>query len=213
MIAWPAKDPADVADFTWTPDLDAGDTIATFTATISTGTIIKQGSETHTATSGTVWLQGGADRELAILALVVTTAGGRTFREGAVLPVFDRASQTLAIFRLRYPAFAAVSDGLISYRLYEALGIVGDNWPADGQIIARTAWAAHKLAEAGSLSGAVPQGLTSFKSGTFSATVSDGIASLTGLDATIYGREFIAMRRAAFSGPIMAWTPPVPANA
>lgn len=209
MIAWPAKDPADIADFTWTPDLDTGDTIATFAATISSGTITKQGAETSTTTQGIVWLQGGADKELAILALVITTAGGRTFREGAVLPVFNRATETLAIFRLRYPAFVAVSDGLISYRLYEALSIVGDNWPAAGAITARTAWAAHKLAEAGVLFSAVPQGLTSFKSGTFSATVSDSLASLTGLDATAYGREFVAMRHAAFAGPIMAWTPPV----
>lgn len=210
MIAWPAKDPADIADFTWTPDLDAGDTIATFTATISSGTITKQGSETHSDTQGTVWLQGGADAELAMLSLTVTTAGGRTFREGAILPVFDRATEAMALFRLRYPAFASVSDGLISYRLYEALDIVGDEWPTAQQVIARTAWAAHKLAEAGSISGAVPAGLTSFKSGTFSATVSDGLASATGFDATVYGREFLAMRRAAFAGPRLAWTPPVP---
>lgn len=208
MIAWPAKDPADIADFTWTPDLDAGDTISTFTATVTTGTITKQGTETHTATQGTVWLQGGADKELAILALAITTTGGRTFREGAVLPVFDRAAQMLAIFRLRYPAFAAVSDGLISYRLYEGLTAVSDGWPTDTLLTARTAWAAHKLAESGVISGAVPQGLTSFKSGTFSATVSDKLAGLTGFDGTIYGREFLTMRRAAFSGPFLAWTQP-----
>lgn len=210
MIAWPAKDPADIADFTWTPDLDAGDTIDTFVATITSGTITKQGSETKTDTQGTVWLQGGADRELAMLSLTVTTAGGRTFREGAVLPVFDRATETMAMFRLRYPAFASVSDGLISYRLYEALGFVGDEWPEAGRTIARTAYAAHKLAEAGSISGSIPAGLTSFKSGTFSATVSEGMASATGFDATVYGREFIALRRIAFAGPRLAWTPPVP---
>lgn len=206
MIAWPAKDPADVADFTWTPALDPGDTITSFAATITSGTVTKQ-SSSFTATQATVWLQVGADKELALLSLVITTAGGRTFREGAVLPVFNRATETLAIFRLRYPAFAAVSDGLISYRLYEALGVVGDAWAADAQITARTAWAAHKLAEAGTL-GAIPAGVTSFKSGTFSATVSDKLAGLTGFDATAYGREFLAMRRAAFSGPILAWTPP-----
>lgn len=208
MIAWPAKDPADIADFTWTPALDAGDTIASFVAAITSGAITQSEPSSHTDTQGTVWITGGADKELAILSLTITTAGGRTFREAAVLPVFDRASETLAIFRLRYPSFAAVSDGAISYRLYEALDVVGDNWPADMLMQARTAWAAHKLVETGTLSGAVPQGLTSFKSGTFSATVSDGLASLTGLDATVYGREFLAMRRVSFSGPIMAWTPP-----
>lgn len=211
MIAWPAKDPADIADFTWSPDLDAGDTIATFAYTIASGTVAEANPKANTDTTATVWLQGGADQELAILSLTVTTAGGRTFREGAVLPVFDRATETLAIFRLRYPAFAEVSDGAVSYRLFEALSVVGDNWPADMQVQARTAWAAHKLAEAGSLSGVVPQGLTAFKSGTFSATVSDGLASLTGFNATVYGREFIAMRRTCFGGPVMAWTPPADA--
>lgn len=211
MIAWPAKDPADIADYTWTPDLDAGDTIVAFTATVTSGTVTKQGAETKTDTSGTVWLQGGADGELAIITLTITTAGGRTFREGAVLPVFDRATESLAIFRLRYPAFAAVSDGLVSYRVYEALSVVGTEWAEAERISARTAWAAHKLAEAGSLSGGVPQGLTSFKSGTFSATVANELAGLTGFDATVYGREFLAMRRAAFSGPILAWTPPTSA--
>lgn len=208
MIAWPAKDPADVADFIWTPDLDEGDTIASFAATITAGTITKQSADTNTTTQGVVWLQGGADRELALLSLVVTTAGGRTFREGAVLPVFDRATETLAIFRLRYPAFAAVSDGLISYRLYEALEVVGDEWAEASRIPARTAWAAHALAEAGVLSAAVPAGLTSFRSGSFSATVSSEVASLTGFDATVYGREFLAMRKGQFGGPMMAWTPP-----
>lgn len=207
MIVWTAKDPAEIADYTWTPDLDAGDTIATFTTSVTSGTVVID-SSTRTTTTGTVWLSGGADKELAMFSLTVTTAGGRTFREGAVLPIFDRATELLALFRLRYPAFAAVSDGLISYRLFDALTEVGDNWPSAQRTNARLAWSAHKLAEAGSLGGAVPQGVTSFKSGTFSATVSDSVAGLTGMDATVYGREFVALRRVAFAGPRMAWTPP-----
>ena len=207
MIVWTAKDPAEIADYTWTPDLDPGDTIATFTASVTSGAVEIDSTE-DTDTTGTLWLSGGADKELAMFSLTVTTAGGRTFREGAVLPIFDRATELLALFRLRYPAFATVSDGLISYRLFDALTEVGDNWPDAQRTNARLAWSAHKLAEAGSLGGAVPQGVTSFKSGTFSATVSDSVAGLTGMDATVYGREFVALRRAAFAGPRMAWTPP-----
>lgn len=207
MIVWTAKDPAEIADYTWTPDLDPGDTIATFTASVTSGAVEIDSTE-DTDTTGTLWLSGGADKELAMFSLTVTTAGGRTFREGAVLPIFDRATELLALFRLRYPAFATVSDGLISYRLFDALTEVGDNWPDAQRTNARLAWSAHKLAEAGSLGGAVPQGVTSFKSGTFSATVSDSVAGLTGLDATVYGREFVTLRRVAFAGPRMAWTPP-----
>ena len=39
MIVWTAKDPAEVADYTWSPDLDAGDTIATFTASLPVANI------------------------------------------------------------------------------------------------------------------------------------------------------------------------------
>ena len=117
---------------------------------------------------------------------------------------------TTSDFKTRYPAFAAVADAPVSYWLDE-----GDTetatWPDDIRARAVMAYAAHKLTETGALAGTVPQGLTSFKSGTFSATVSDSLASLTGFDATVYGREFIAMRRTAFSGPIMAWNPPTSA--
>ena len=34
----PAKDPAEIADYTWTPDLDPGDTIASFAASVTSGT-------------------------------------------------------------------------------------------------------------------------------------------------------------------------------
>lgn len=206
MIAWPAKDPADVADFTWTPALDAGDTIATFVVTITAGTITKQGGETATTTQGTVWFTGGADKELARGGLLVTTAGGRTFRDGFVLPVFDRATEALGMFRLRYPAFAAVSDGDVSFRLYEALSVVGDNWQTADQEPARAAWAAHQLTAMGV--GASMQGVTSFKSGTFSASLSDAAASRTGYAATQYGRDYLDLMRRNFAGPISAWTVP-----
>ena len=102
MIGWTAKDPAEIADYTWTPDLDAGDTIATFTTSVTSGTVVID-SSTRTTTTGTVWLSGGADKELAMFSLTVTTAGGRTFREGAVLPIFDRATELLALFRRASP--------------------------------------------------------------------------------------------------------------
>ena len=207
MIAWPAKDPADVADFTWTPDLDQGDHIASFVATITSGTITKHRPDTFSNSQGTSWFDGGADNELAMITLDVTTQAGRTFRDGAVLPVFSRATEALAIFRLRYPAFSAISDGVISYRLFDAGLEIGANWPESDAMSARVALAAHKLAEAGAVAGAIPPGVTSFRSGSFSATVSDAMASMTGLNATVYGREFLALRRRAFAGPRLSWMP------
>lgn len=208
MLTWTAKDPTEVLDYQWVPALDAGDTIASYTVAVSSGTVAID-DDSNTTTAVTVWTSGGTTGEIAYFTFTATTAGGRTFRESVVLPVFDRATETLATFRLRYPAFASIDDGVISYRLAESLGVVGTEWPEDARIIARTAYAAHKMAEAGTLASAIPQGVTSFKSGTFSASISDATANLTGLNATIYGREFVAMRRSAFAGPRLSWTPPV----
>jgi hypothetical protein len=207
MIAWPAKDPAEELDFSWTVPLDTGDSIATFTATKASGTVTKE-SQSNSTTIGTVWISGGTANEKAYFTLEAVTLGGRTFRESAILPIIDRAAELLGTFRMRYPAFASIDDGKISYWLADAGLVIGSNWPSDWILPAKACWTAHKLAESGALSGAVPAGLTSFKSGTFSATVSDSIAGLTGLDATVYGREFLAMRRSLFSGPIMSWNSP-----
>ncbi len=109
--------------------------------------------------------------------------------------------------KVRYPAFVDLDDAPITYWLAEAAEDCA-LFPETTRARAEMAWTAHRLAEQGLGAGAVPQGVTSFKSGTFSATVSDAVAGLTGFDATVYGREFVALRRAAFAGPRMAWTPP-----
>lgn len=114
---------------------------------------------------------------------------------------------TYADLQSRYPAFISLDSDPITYWLAEAAQDCA-LFPEAIRARAEMALAAHKLAEQGLGSGAVPAGVTSFKSGTFSATVSDSVAGLTGLEATIYGREFIELRRRAFAGPIMAWTPP-----
>ncbi|WP_310533134.1 DUF4054 domain-containing protein [Novosphingobium sp.] len=116
-------------------------------------------------------------------------------------------AQTVEDFKRRYPAFDAVADATVQYWLEEAETDCAI-WADDTRPRAVLTLTAHNLASNGAISGAIPAGLTSFKSGTFSATVSDGLASMTGYAATTYGREFLAMRRIAFAGPIMAWTAP-----
>ena len=119
---------------------------------------------------------------------------------------------TASDLKTRYPAFSGVADATVTYWLAEAAQDCA-LFPEALRARAEMAYAAHKLVEVGAIAGTIPQGLTQFKSGTFSATVASELASLTGFDATVYGREFTAMRRAAFSGPIMAWNPPEPDNA
>jgi hypothetical protein len=204
MITWPAKDPADVADYTWTPDLDSGDHISTFVATATSGTVAQHSGATHTNFAGTVWLEGGVDGEVATFSLIVTTTGGRTFREAATIPVVDHAGALLVQFRLRFPAFATVDDGTVGYWLADAANTAGTSW-GDDRDVARLLLAAHNVAQANA---SIPGGVTSFKSGTFSATVSDMAANRTGFSATPYGREYLDLMRRNFAGPISAWVPP-----
>jgi hypothetical protein len=111
---------------------------------------------------------------------------------------------TVTDFRTRYPAFAAVADATVTYWLTEGFAEVA-SWADADQPRAAMAYAAHKLAVQ---AGAVPEGVTNFKSGTFSASFSDAQASRTGFAATIYGREYLDLARRSFAGPRLAWTPP-----
>jgi hypothetical protein len=203
MIVWPAKDPAEVLDFTWTVPLDGDDVIDSFSPTLISGSITIDSND-KTDLVGTLWISGGTADEIAQISLRAVTEGGRTFRELGVLPLVDRASEVLADFRLRYPAFAAVADGPIGFWLAKAGAEVGANWPSEVIAEAKCAWSAHRLALAGALSAmAMPDGVTSFKSGDFSATFADSVAARTGYDATVYGREFKALQRRNFGGPVL----------
>ncbi|NBC37358.1 DUF4054 domain-containing protein [Novosphingobium sp. FSY-8] len=102
---------------------------------------------------------------------------------------------------------SAASDEAVTLWLAEA-AVDCATFPEAIRARAEMAYAAHRLVEVGVVAGAVPAGVTSFKSGTFSATVADAAASRTGFAATAYGQEFITLRRRAFAGPRLAWTPP-----
>lgn len=113
-----------------------------------------------------------------------------------------------ADLKARYPAFAAVADATVQVWLDDAATFADASWPDADRRTGVMAHAAHRMAELGIGASSVPLGVTSFKSGTFSATVSDKTASATGLDATVYGREFKTLRDRLFRGPRLAWTPP-----
>lgn len=115
---------------------------------------------------------------------------------------------TLSEFRTRYPAFASVADATVTYWLGEGEAAV-TAWPADAQDKGAMAYAAHKLAEQGLDGATVGAGVTAFKSGTFSASISDAVAQRTGYHATIYGREFLDLARPHFGGPRTAVIPAV----
>ena len=119
------------------------------------------------------------------------------------------ADPTLSDFRTRYPVFAGVADATVEYWLDEGIARV-TAWTEADQAKGAMAYAAHRMAEQGlGESAGAPQGVTAFKSGTFSASVSEAAANRTGLHSTIYGREFIQMARRVFAGPRTAVIPNV----
>ena len=117
------------------------------------------------------------------------------------------ASDLLIAFRARYPAFAAVADDSVQVWLDEGATETAA-WPAGVQNRGIMLYAAHRLAESGQGAGNVAQGVSSFKSGTFAASLSDSAASRTGFAATVYGREYLMLARRYFGGPRLAWSPP-----
>jgi hypothetical protein len=114
---------------------------------------------------------------------------------------------TLSEFRALYPAFDAVADVTV-----DAWLVKGDTetstWPDPDRPDAVMLFAAHKMASSGLGTGTVASGVTSFKSGTFSATLSDTAASRTGFESTSYGLDYLALRRRNFVAMTTAWTPP-----
>lgn len=119
---------------------------------------------------------------------------------------------TLSEFRALYPAFDAVADITVQKWIDK-----GDTetiaWPDTDRADAVMLFAAHRMSSSGLGRGAVAAGVTSFRSGAFSATVSDAAASRTGFASTSYGRDYLALQRRNFTAMTTAWTPPAAIDA
>jgi hypothetical protein len=125
----------------------------------------------------------------------------------------------IATLRLRYPAFATVADETIAYWLTDAARIVTADWAVDEEP-GLLALAAHSMAINGALaSGDAGEaalakvkgmGVTSFRSASFSATVSDAVIAAQakgGYASTVYGQEFAVMLRRNVGGPrLVGWS-------
>ena len=81
---WPDKDPDEVLDYEldWQdadyPRLAAGETIATSTVTVTSGTVDID-SDSNDGTVVTVWLSGGTLNETCEILNRVVTSAGRTY--------------------------------------------------------------------------------------------------------------------------------------
>jgi len=109
---------------------------------------------------------------------------------------------TAADLKALYPAFAAVPDATVDSWIARAERFVGTNWPDDYRADGVMAWAAHGMSTSGIGTGSSnsTQGVTGFKSGTFSVQISDSAANRTGFYATIYGRQYLELCRMLFGG-------------
>lgn len=114
-----------------------------------------------------------------------------------------------ATLRLRYPAFTAVDDAVITYWLTDAGRIVTEAWGADYEP-ATFALAAHSMVLAGAAgiaTGAtseIPAGVTRFRSGSMDVGISEKAANRLadgGYQATSYGQEFAVMLRRNCGAP------------
>lgn len=108
---------------------------------------------------------------------------------------------TPADLKALYPAFATVPEDTVVLWLARAAEQTDAGWRDPFRANAEIAYAAAKMYELGFGAGTIPQGVNSFKSGTFEAKLADGAADRVGLKASVYGREFLAIRRRLFGGP------------
>lgn len=116
----------------------------------------------------------------------------------------------LADFKTLFPAFSTLTEGPYAAWATKAEAQVGESY-GDEQQDATEYLTAHYLGLNGI--GLAPgtdvlsaTGATSFKSGTFSATISDAVVSQRakgGHQATVWGQMFAEIQRRLFSGPVL----------
>ena len=120
--------------------------------------------------------------------------------------------------KARYSAFADVNDAVVQYWLTDAERFVDESWPETDYAPALIANAAHHMAVEGmgatSAADKLPAGVTSFKSGAMSVSVTESVAAARGRGgyaSTRYGLAFLALQRRNFGGPRVVVAGTVPA--
>ncbi|MES2135689.1 MAG: head-tail connector protein [Pseudomonadota bacterium] len=119
MINWPAKGPNEVEDFAfdWSVSLVSGETIAT-RVVVGDGVVVD--SSAIDAALVRVRLSGGTEGNVARVTATITTSGGRTYSEVAVLVIGGQAV-TLAMAKAHLRVETADDDTLIAAYLASAI--------------------------------------------------------------------------------------------
>ncbi|MET0439124.1 MAG: DUF4054 domain-containing protein [Devosia sp.] len=112
--------------------------------------------------------------------------------------------------KLRHPEFAAVEDAQVQYWLTDAAARhVDTSWIEADYAVAIIEAACHEMARGGVLTSgatAIPAGVTSFRSGSFSVSMSDAAATASaegGWASTRYGKAYLAILRRNKGGPLV----------
>lgn len=121
------------------------------------------------------------------------------------------ARLSLEDFKAKYVAFTTLTDPPYAAWATDAEAEITDAY-GDYQQRATELLTAHYLASQGIGMAAgtgtlMATGATSFRSGTFSATISDSVVSARakgGLASTLYGQELQRIQRLLFGGPFLA---------
>lgn len=115
--------------------------------------------------------------------------------------------------KARWPEFGPVDDDRVQYWLTDAERTVTPDWLDADYGVGLMTLAAHEMVvneEAGAPVPAIPAGVTSFRSASFSATVSDAVAAkgaAGGYASTKYGEQFAVMLRRNRGGPRLVGYP------
>ncbi len=86
MIDWPAKEAAEVADYSVDFAAKLGESEAIASRTVTASGVTKD-SDSLSGSIVKVWLSGGTTGTLAKVTVTITTDGGRTYSELALLPI------------------------------------------------------------------------------------------------------------------------------
>ena len=206
-LNWPAKDPDEVLDYSWTPALSQGDHIVSATATRVSGSVTLDATA-HSDTAVTLTLSGGADGETSVFQIRVTTHGDYVLEETLYITCTASANADVAAFKRRYPSFATVDNETVATYLADATADVGD-W---GDLTDRATYllAAHMMTLNGIGSGTEAEmanngatGMTRLKSGAFEVAFSGAVNTKSAYMVTRFGSQFYELLRRVKAGPIV----------
>lgn len=224
------KQPYEAYTFTYDFSADVGEqTIATADVTFAgADEALVQSGQTISGSKVLVkWSEGTSGVTYVTTVRIETSGGDKYELDGEIIvvefeaepaPLTGYQAPTAAHFRARFPGkFDAVSSGQIVAALSRASRQVDESWTegdfAEGRMLYAAAFLrAQGLGVAAAGEAEALAGIKSVKSGALSVEFAgaSGAGDQDPAFATVYGRQFLALRRANRGGPLVTSTGTVP---